>query len=667
MDTTSIKVASAEAEPEASTSVPQAIKQESKLLMVCLAGVPNAGKTALMNGLTGGGFHTANYPGVTVTLSRGKSRAELGAQVALVDLPGVHSTVAPTPEEELSCQVIEGRHPSITPDALIIVVDAMQLERHLKFAAYVAAQGKPIVIALTMMDLLARAGQSINVNKLSRALGIPVVPVDGRTAWGIEELMTTLRRVTEQPRDSRNALSELPDEPVAAYRILRDLLDKSGAIKKSKALLLAQDSFTARVDRIVLHRYLGFPIFFAILGALFASIFWAAQPFMDFIEWGFGELGQLTLQVLPAGMLSKFIAEGLFGGVGSVAVFFPQIVILFFLMTLLEDSGYLSRGAALVDKPLSLLGLHGRSFVPMLSGYACAIPAVLAARTIPSRRERLLTIWILPLMSCSARLPVYALLLAALLPGAAGKAGLALAAIYIASLLTGALMAGLISRFILRKKSNSMLAMEMPLYRRPLLKPTLRMTWTRSSAYLKKAGAPIIIISSCLWLLSNFGLGSRQPVPEDGTKPAAITPSDLDHSFAAQIGQTMEPALHPMGVDWRVGVGLISAFAAREVFVSTMAIVFHVADDEATQQEGLLENMREATFADGSRRVFTASSIIGLIIFFFISLQCLSTVAVVRSETGSWRMAGLQLLFYTGLGYLLSSATVQALRLFGVE
>jgi ferrous iron transport protein B len=667
VDTTSIKVASAEAEHETSTSVPQAIKQESKLLTVCLAGVPNAGKTALMNGLTGGGFHTANYPGVTVTLSRGKSRAELGAQVALVDLPGVHSTVAPTPEEELSCQVIEGRHHSITPDALIIVVDATQLERHLKFAAYVAAQGKPVVIALTMMDLLAQSGHSISVNKLSNALGIPVVPVDGRTAWGIEELMTTLRRVTQQPNGNRNALAELPDEPVAAYRILRDLLDKSGAIKRGKALLLAQDSFTARIDRIVLHRYFGFPIFFAILGALFASIFWAAQPFMDFIEWGFGELGQLTLAVLPAGMLSKFIAEGLFGGVGSVAVFFPQIVILFFLMTLLEDSGYLSRGAALVDKPLSMLGLHGRSFVPMLSGYACAIPAVLAARTIPSRRERLLTIWILPLMSCSARLPVYALLLAALLPGAAGKAGLALAAIYIASLLTGALMAGLISRFILRKKSSSMLAMEMPLYRRPLLKPTLRMTWTRSSAYLKKAGAPIIIISSCLWLLSNFGLGSRQPALEDGTKPAAIAPSDLDHSFAAQIGQTMEPALHPMGVDWRVGVGLISAFAAREVFVSTMAIVFHVADDEATQQEGLLQNMREAKFADGSRMVFTTSSIIGLIIFFFISLQCLSTVSVVRSETGSWRMAGLQLLFYTGLGYLLSSATVQALRLFGVE
>jgi ferrous iron transport protein B len=348
-------------------------------------------------------------------------------------------------------------------------------------------------------------------------------------------------------------------------------------------------------------------------------------------------------------------------------VFFPQIVILFFLMTLLEDSGYLSRGAALVDKPLSYLGLHGRSFVPMLSGYACAIPAVLAARTIPSRRERLLTIWILPLMSCSARLPVYALLLAALLPGTAIKAGLALAAIYVSSLLAGALTAGLISRFILKRESTSMLAMEMPLYRKPLLKPTLRITWTRSSAYLRKAGTPIVLISSLLWVLSNFGPGSRQPVSPEGKRAGVVVPAELDNSFAAQAGQTMEPLLAPMGVDWRVGVGLISAFAAREVFVSTMAIVFHVSGGDDTSQEGLLESMRGATFAGGTRKIFTTSSTIGLIVFFFISLQCLSTVAVVRSETGSWRIAGLQLLFYTSLGYLMSSAVVQSLRLLGVQ
>jgi ferrous iron transport protein B len=479
--------------------------------------------------------------------------------------------------------------------------------------------------------------------------------------------MSDLRRAIDQPSEEESALAQIPDEPVAAYRELCALLNLSGAIKKSKPLLIAPDSMTERIDRIVLHRYLGFPVFFMVLVGLFASIFWAAQPFMDIVEWGFGQMGALVLRALPEGAMARFIAEGLIGGVGAVAVFFPQIVILFFLMTLLEDSGYLSRGAALVDKPLSHLGLHGRSFVPMLSGFACAIPAVLAARTIPQKRERLLTIWILPLMSCSARLPIYALLLAALLPDNAGKAGLALSAIYITSLLVGASTAGLISRFVLRRKASSMLAMELPVYRKPLLKPTLRITWSRSAAYLKRAGMPIVLISAFLWLLSNFGLGSRQPVTQDQPRTGMVTPASLEHSFAAQLGQTMEPALRPMGVDWRVGVGLISAFAAREVFVSTMAIVFNVADGEESQQAGLLESMRAATFAGSSQRVFTTSSILGLMVFFFFSLQCLSTVSVVRSETGSWRIAGLQLLFYTGLGYALSTASVQCLRLLGVE
>ncbi|MCI0491070.1 MAG: ferrous iron transporter B [Blastocatellia bacterium] len=652
---------------EAGVSQSQDKKPHTVSATVCLAGAPNAGKTALMNALTGGSFHTANYPGVTVALSRGKSKPDFGPLLTIVDLPGVHSTVAPSPEEEISCQVIEDRHHSVKPDALIVVVDANQLERHLKFASFIARRGKPMVIALTMTDLLARTGQSVNAKKLEVRLGVPVVPVDGRTGWGAAELIAALRHEIARTDSKENALALIPEEPVAAYKAIRELLASSGAIGRNTPLVLATDLFTSRIDRVVLHRFWGFPIFFAVLIGLFAAIFWAAQPFMDWIEAGFAAAGQLALRVLPDGVIARFIAEGIIGGVGAVAVFFPQIVILFFLMTLLEDSGYLARGAAIVDRPLAYMGLHGRSFVPMLSGFACAIPAVLAARAIPSRRERLLTIWILPLMSCSARLPVYALLLAALLPDSPWEAGLSLAAIYVASLLVGTLTAGLISRFILRKKSASLLAMEMPAYRKPLVKPTLRMTWTRSSAYLKKAGMPIIVISAFLWLLSNFGLGSHQPQRADNTPNSFVAESALDSSFAAQIGQTMEPALRPMGVDWRVGVGLISAFAAREVFVSSMAIVFHVAGAEESGQAGLLDQMRAATFAGTSERIFTPSSVIGLIVFFFFSLQCLSTVAVVRSETGSWRVAGLQLLFYTALGYVFSSALVQGLRLLGFE
>ena len=659
----SVRTGLPETDPKISTQLPETGSQPAT---VCLAGAPNAGKTALMNALTGGSFHTANYPGVTVTLSRGKSKAEYGPQVLLVDLPGVHSASASSPEEELSCKVIEGRHDSVQPQAMIVAVDATQLERHLRFASFVARQGKPTIIALTMMDLLPRTQQTVNAGRLEAAIGLPVIPVDGRTGWGAADLMNAVNEVLANPVIRLNELARLPEEPVSAYAAIRDLLVRSGALKNKNLFVLADDSFTARIDRVVLHRYFGFPIFFAVLVALFSSIFWAAQPFMDLIDWLFSRAGQLLLAFLPEGPIAHFLAEGVVGGVGAVAVFFPQIVILFFLMTLLEDSGYLARGAALVDRPLSYLGLHGRSFVPMLSGFACAIPAVLAARTIPSRRERLLTIWILPLMSCSARLPVYAILLAALLPGAAWKAGIVLGLIYVLSLLTGALVAGLISKFILRKRSTSLLAMEMPVYRKPLLKPTVRMTWSRSSGYLRKAGMPIIVISACLWLLSNFGLGSNQPDSAEGKSGSAVTTSDLDHSFAAQLGQTLEPALHPMGVDWRVGVGLISAFAAREVFVSTMAIVFHVNDDQDSQQAGLLENMRTATFSGTNQRIFTTSSILGLIVFFFFSLQCLSTVSVVRSETNSWRIALLQLLFYTGIGYLMSSALVVGLRGLGV-
>jgi ferrous iron transport protein B len=620
---------------------------------VCLVGMPNSGKTTLMNTLTGGNFKTANYPGVTVSLLRGRSKPEFGSMRNVVDLPGVHSVVAPSAEEELACEVIEGRHNRVVPSAFILVVDATQLERHLKFAGLAARQGKPMVVALTMADLLSRTHQTVDARKLSAALGVPVIAVDPRTGSGLKELISALDSEVERP-SRESALSEISAEPVAAYRQVRDLLRRSGAVTKSSEV----DSLTATIDRIVLHRYFGFPIFFLVLISLFAAIFWLAQPFMDLIDNGFAAAAGAIVSLAPDSFLFQFLGEGIVAGVGAVAVFFPQILILFFLMTLLEDSGYLARGATLVDRPLSYVGLHGRSFVPMLSGFACAIPAVLAARAIPTRRERLLTIWILPLMSCSARLPVYALLLAALLPAAAWQAGFGLAAIYIASLLIGSLIAGIVARIFLRHRKPSLLAMELPAYRVPRWKPILRMTWARGASYLKRAGLPILVVSAVLWLLSNYAFSPQ----------TLIAPAPMESSFAGQIGQTMEPALRPMGVDWRVGVGLVSAFAAREVFVSSMAIVFHIdSEDEQTQQDLLLEQMRSATFPGTSQKIFTPATITGLIVFFFFSLQCFSTVAVVRKETNSWRLAGLQLLFYTGLGYTLAVVTVQALRTFGVS
>lgn len=632
------------------------IQTETKELTTCLVGMPNSGKTTLMNAITGGHFHTANYPGVTVSLLRGKSKTEFGPVFNVVDLPGVHSPVAPSPEEELACRVIEGTHARVQPNAFVLVIDATQLERHLKFAGFVARQGKPVVVALTMMDLLPRIEQSVNVEKLAAALGVPVVPVDPRSGSGVADLIQTLQAFLNAPPIG-SALARLPDEPVTAFKAIRELLQRSQAVRRVTRLSGFTDSHTARIDRIVLHRVWGFPVFFLVLISLFAAIFWAAQPFMDAIDAAFSGGGKFVAAAFPNSVFMRFIGEGVIGGVGAVAVFFPQIMILFFLMTLLEDSGYLARGATLVDRPLSYLGLHGRSFVPMLSGFACAIPAVLAARAIPARRERLLTIWIIPLMSCSARLPVYALLLAALLPGAAWQKGLSLGAIYISSLLIASLTAGLASRLVFRHRSPSLLAMELPVYRTPRWKPIVRMTWARGSAYLRRAGVPIMMVSAILWLLSNFAF----------TTESFVAPAPMESSLAAQLGHKMEPLLKPMGVDWRVGVGLISAFAAREVFVSSMAIVFHVnSGDEQTAQAGLLEQMRAATFPGTSQLIFTPSTIFGLIIFFFFSLQCFSTVAVIRKETNSWRIAGAQLAFYTGFGYLLAVLSVQTLRALGV-
>jgi len=635
-----------------STDTARSTPSPSKDHVVCLVGMPNSGKTTLMNALTGGNFKTANYAGVTVSLLRGRSKPEYGTPRNIVDLPGVHSSVAPSPEEELAVEVIEGRHSKVKPDAFILVVDATQLERHLKFGGLVGRQGKPTVVALTMVDLLDRTGQSVNALKLSNALGIPVIPVDPRTGRGVKELFASLDGLSGMLWMG-NALSEVSSEPVVAYKQVQDLLRRSGAVTRTAQ----PDSLTSRIDRFVLHRYLGFPVFFLVLISLFAAIFWLAQPFMDMIDGAFSFAASSVTSLAPESVLVRFLGDGVIAGVGAVAVFFPQIMILFFLMTLLEDSGYLARGATLVDRPLSYLGLHGRSFVPMLSGFACAIPAVFAARAIPARRERLLTIWILPLMSCSARLPVYALLLAAVLSGAAWQAGIALAAIYISSLLIGSLVAGVTARIFMKHRQPSLLAMELPAYRVPRWWPILRMTWARGSAYLKRAGVPIMIVSAVLWIISNFGYVPGAPI--------AATP--MDQSFASELGQKIEPVLRPMGADWRVGVGLISAFAAREVFVSSLAIVFGVdTDDEQTQQEGLLKQMRTATFADTGQKIFTPASIVGLIVFFFFSLQCFSTVAVVRKEMNSWKLAGLQLLFYTGLGYTLAVVTVQSLRALGV-
>ncbi|MES2855112.1 MAG: ferrous iron transporter B, partial [Bdellovibrionota bacterium] len=410
---------------------------------------------------------------------------------------------------------------------------------------------------------------------------------------------------------------------------------------------------TKMIDSVLLHPVFGLLVFFGLMAAIFSSIFWAAAPAMDFIDGTLSSFAERVLAFDPNNLLFQFLANGVIASVAAVAVFLPQIFILFVGIIILEDSGYLARSATLMDRPLSKLGLGGRSFVSLLSGYACSVPAMMAARTINSRKERWLTLFVVPLMSCSARLPVYALLLAFLFHDEPGKAGLALAIIYFASLVVGAI-AALIASKMVKFDDRSFFMLELPVYRAPRPKLVIRQALTRTNGYIRRAGPAIFVFALIVWLGTTF--------PNFREEDSTVR---LNSSYAAQIGQVIEPVFEPMGGDWRTGVGLISAFAAREVFVSSLAVVFQVADEnEDTMQDTLLSKMTEAKAPNGMP-LFTVATVLGLIVFFMIALQCLSTVVVAQREAGSWKFA-IMLAVFNIVAYTLAVAIVQGLRAVGI-
>jgi ferrous iron transport protein B len=411
------------------------------------------------------------------------------------------------------------------------------------------------------------------------------------------------------------------------------------------------------------------------MSATFASIFWLADPLMGMVDDFFALLSNETAALLGNNWFSDFVSSGIISGTGSVLVFLPQILILFLILGLLEDSGYLARGAMIVDKPLSKIGLNGKSFVPMLSGFACAIPAMLAARTIPNRRERLLTIFILPLMSCSARLPVYALLIAFLLPSdQLWLGGIILAAIYIFSISSSIIIAGILNKFknkIVKEDDNSSFIIELPAYRKPKLSFILTNSYMNAKIYIQKAGPVILGFSIILWFLTYFP-NTNPEIDTNGLTGSEIIQAQeverLSTSYASELGKIIQPFMTPIGMDWRVGVSLIAAFAAREVFVSSLALIFKVTDgNENTLQESMLQSMRDAEVGNTGQKLFTTATITGLIIFFVFALQCLSTVAVSKKETGGWRIPVLQVIIFTSLAYSLTFITVNGLRALGVN
>lgn len=609
--------------------------------VVVVAGPPNAGKTSLYNFLTGSRFKTVNYPGATVSFSIGPVRGSTVLTQA-IDTPGIVSLIPRSADERIAISALSSLRgigmPSDNPRVVVQVVDATQLQRHLPLVRQVREAGFPLVVALTMNDLARRKGRPVDANKLSELLGLAVVEVNGRTGEGMTELVSAAESV--EPAAAPPRLPESSTE-----KEIRDAFVWADGIAEQCMPPTRVQEAIGVLDRLTLHPVLGLAIFAAVMTGLFWSVFSLAGPFMDWTEGFFGWLGELATANLPESWFTSLLVDGVIAGGGAVFVFVPQIAILFLALGVLEDSGYLSRGAMLVDRFLSLVGLNGKSFVPLLSGNACSIPAAMAARTIPGKRERLLTLLVIPLMSCSARLPVWGLLIAFLVPSESALwGGLALTAIYLASLVFASIAALVGGKILGIEPSDEGFQIELPMWRPPTFRTVVVTTWDRTVSYVKRAGLTILLVSVGFWLFMTL-------------------PSE-DNSVMVMLGKLLEPLVAPMGVDWRVGVALIAAFAAREVFVSALAVVFAIEGAEENTA-GLLEAMRNATFDGTSQPVFTISSAIGLIVFFLIALQCLTTVAVMRKEVSN-RFALGQMFGFVAIAWVLSIAVVQGLRLFGV-
>ena len=688
--------------------------------LFAVVGNPNSGKSTLFNALTGLRQKVGNYPGVTVEKKTGQFYSLHGKPIQLIDLPGAYSLVPRSPDEAITRDVLLGRVPDTPrPNRVICIVDASNLERNLFLVTQVLDLGLPTILVLNMVDLAEAKGISISVEALSRELGIPVVACQAHKAVGLAELKRAMtredipratRRWTAPPvldeglkeiADSlRKAPCPIPDQPSPeeswAHAVLlltqpeveedsplpstsRDLaksvqrrLQKEG-VDSQEAVVSARYEFIQRVcskvirthgpsglddsdrlDTILTHPIWGWVVFLGVMALMFLSIFTLATYPMDWVESGIGAIADGIRSAMPEGDLRDLLTDGVVAGVGGVLVFLPQILILFFFIGLLEDTGYMARAAFIMDRVMSRVGLHGKSFIPLLSSYACAIPGIMATRTIEHPKDRLVTILVAPLMSCSARLPVYSIMIATLLPSQSvsvlKKAALMLGLYAIG---TGAtfFFAWLFKKTIMRSVTP-VLIMELPPYRMPSLRSVCMQMLSRSQLFVRRAGTVILGLSILLWFLAAY--------PKSAT---ADPTQQLSQSFAGRLGHALEPIIKPLGFDWKIGIGLVGSFAAREVFVSTMSIVYNV-ENEADDTLPLRDAMLREKWPDGSN-VFTPLVCVSLLLFYVLALQCISTVAVVRRETNGWRWPLFQLGYLTGVAYLASLVVYQGGRWLG--
>lgn len=673
---------------------------ENKIPLITLVGQPNSGKTTLFNYLSGKNYKTVNYPGSTVEYSISKILGKFSINANILDSPGIISLIPSSPDEKISVDSLFS-HPKFgKPEIVIVTVDSSQLSRHLYLVKQLIDANFNVIVVLTMLDLLRKKNLDISENKLSEILGCKVIKIDSRSGKGIKDLLISIKNSIAEINIKEELFPEMnihnqKEKLLESYRHIEEIekevlfckepengnnhFDINEANKKlivlnSIRLPNKPDNLTLKIDKFTLHRFWGIIIFFLVMSVTFTSIFWLASPLMNLINDMFSLLSSGSEILFGDTLFGNLISNGLLNGLGSVLVFLPQILILFLILGLLEDSGYLARGAMLADKPLSMIGLNGKSFVPMLSGFACAIPAIMATRTISNKRERFLTIFIIPLMSCSARIPVYVLLVAFLIPqDKPWVGGIALSAIYIFSIFSSLIIASVVNKFqekIIKESDNSSFILELPAYRKPKLSDVFNNTFKNATQYIKKAGPIIIYLSVFLWILTYFPNTNPQ-VNESGKSEKEI--SELKNSerimtsYASSLGKIIEPVMKPLGLDWRVGVSLIATFAAREVFVSSLALIFKITDEGDNIQTSILKAMKDAQIENTGEKLFTTATTTGLIIFFVFAMQCLSTVAISKKETGSWRIPVLQIVVFSSIAYILSFLTVNGLRFFGIN
>lgn len=622
--------------------------RDPRPLRVGMVGSPNSGKTTLFNRLTGSRARVGNYPGVTVERREGRARG-LPREVQLIDLPGTYSLDPETPDEWIVRDLLEGQLVGEPPpDVVLLIADATTLRRGLGLVLDLLARvgDRPCALVVTMIDELRARGGNLDWARLARRLGIPVYPIVGHRGVGLEALRGALTEPELWPRPL--ALRRTLD-PEARFAQVDTLLEE---VERRPP---GRDRRTDRIDRILLHPLLGGLAFAFVMVAVFQSIFAWALPLMDAIDGGIGELGRQTRAALGPGVLTDLLTDGVIAGVGSVVIFLPQIVILFTLIHLLEDVGYMARAAFVVDRVMGWFGLQGRSFVVLLSCYACAVPGILAARTIPNPRDRLATILVSPFMTCSARLPVYTLLIAAFVPakavlGPLGLQGLVMLGLYLLGAITAIGSAALLKATVVRGRSSTFF-MELPPYRLPTARLLASQVWRSAWAFLKRAGTIIFTASVILWALLAF----PGAAPDPGASPAVQARADLEASVAAHVGRAIEPALEPLGFDWRIGVGLVASLAAREVIVATLAQIYAVGDPG--DFDGLRHALRTDVDPATGEPSFDLATALALLVFFVFALQCTSTIAVMARETGSWRWPAFAFSYMLGLAYTASFVT----------